>query len=510
MNSVFNAMYRWSQRRQGISWKSATQCPSHQRPPVHETLDDRWMLTAVPAFTVQDFDPTDSGFVVAFSDDISTDELNLYDVEAETFGPADVAFVGDSVGRVRGSLVMEADRATFIATGGPLPADTYTVTLRSGENGFQTVAGQQLDGNRDGTPGDDYVETFTVGGLQPIVVSLPDFARGPGQPVTIPAYETGLPITLTDNRVDGYDVETVDLKIQYNPDLLTITAALAGPDAPGADVDFITSHGSLELTVTSLPPLPSGPAEIVMLTAEVPAAAGYGAAHVLDVENLSINGGAIDATADDAQHTVDYLGDTTGNGSYSGLDVQRLTRVVVELDAGFRAFPTIDPRIIGDITGNGSLSGLDLQRVTKVIVGMDVEEIPPLPDTLRLERLSGTGSGSDGLGGSQQSPNVAAATGPNDSVAPTEAAVLDEPTFEIVYLPGNDPGAARNNTVQTGAGGGGQDPFDVPIVWEDEVSDNSAEDVVPIENLAENDLLDAGIVDQAFASLGSGEPHANS
>ena len=74
---------------------------------------------------------------------LDTGVLNLYDVEAGTFGPADFTVVGDTVGPVAGSLVYSADAKaiTFIKTGGPLEPDTYAVTLRSEADGFKDARG---------------------------------------------------------------------------------------------------------------------------------------------------------------------------------------------------------------------------------------------------------------------------------------------------------------------------------------------------------------------------------
>ena len=86
--------------------------------------------------------------------------LNLYDTQTGGLGPADVTLArGRPPARSRGSLVVNAagDGLTFVATGGLLPADTYTVVLRSAANGFRdTLAGAAPDGNGDGTAGDDY------------------------------------------------------------------------------------------------------------------------------------------------------------------------------------------------------------------------------------------------------------------------------------------------------------------------------------------------------------------
>ena len=113
---------------------------------------------------------------------------------------------------------------TFIKTGGLLVPDTYTITLVSGTSAFESTTGALLDGNSDGVPGDNLVSTFTVNPLpsNAVVVSLPDFTRGYGQAVNVPASSNlGLPITLS----TGLNVSGVDLTLHYNPALLTPTAS---------------------------------------------------------------------------------------------------------------------------------------------------------------------------------------------------------------------------------------------------------------------------------------------
>jgi hypothetical protein len=138
--------------------------------------------------------------------------------------------------------------------------------------------------------------------------------------------------------------------------------------------------GAVTLSFFSPVPLSAGLAEFARLIATVPASAPCGAAHILDMSDVSINEGLIPATADDSVHVVALLGDTTGNGQYSGLDAQRVARIVVGLDSGLAAFPTIDPIVLADVTGNGGLSGLDAQRIAQQVVGLDPADIPPLPD----------------------------------------------------------------------------------------------------------------------------------
>ncbi len=345
-------------------------------------------------FFVTELTPTPSGFVARFSRPVDPSELNVHDGRAGSLGPADVTLVDSSGDPVAGSLVANNDSITFIATGGPLAADDYTVTLRSAADGFLDVDGRLLDGNLDGTPGGDYLGQFSVAAVEPVVIALPDFMRGPSQPVNVPPLAMpghdgigGLPVQLS--QADG--VRTVALSLHYDPTLLTITGAVLGPDAPaGATVQF-SDVGAGEVTVafSSSSPLPAGSAEFIKLTAAVPQSATYGAAHVLDVTDVVVNGGTIAATIDDAIHVAAFFGETTGNGDaypganpYSGLDAQRGARVAVGLDGGLEAYPLTDAVVIADVTGNGEMSGLDAQRIAKEAVGLDPWEIPPLPQAM--------------------------------------------------------------------------------------------------------------------------------
>ena len=152
------------------------------------------------ALLVTSLHPTSMGFVAEFSNDLDTSTLNLYDTQTAGLGPADVVLQGATSGEVAGSLVVDPSSRmiTFIKKSGPLVADRYTVTLRSGTDGFKSVGGVLLDGDGNGTAGDDFSDTFLVPGIDvnAITVSLPDFVRGPGQDVKLPANTTtGIPET---------------------------------------------------------------------------------------------------------------------------------------------------------------------------------------------------------------------------------------------------------------------------------------------------------------------------
>ena len=157
----------------------------------------------VTGLAVASFTPTTTGFVATFSTPFNdatspTPQINLYDASSINAGPADVTLVSNTTGKaITGSLLINPSNATitFVKTTlvgtngkpltnaqGLLPADTYTVTLVSGSTAFKAATGGSLlDGNADGTPGDNYTTTFTVNPVPAtaVVVDVPDFARAP-------------------------------------------------------------------------------------------------------------------------------------------------------------------------------------------------------------------------------------------------------------------------------------------------------------------------------------------
>ncbi|MCX2982601.1 hypothetical protein EYC98_17195, partial [Halieaceae bacterium IMCC14734] len=323
--------------------------------------------------------PGPSGVTITFSQPLDPSVLNLYDTQTGGLGAADITLVGDTVGAVNGSLILDAglQTVTFVRTGGVLAADNYTLTLRSANDGFINTGGGLLDGNGDGIAGDDYVMTFTVSPSAAVTVSISDVARGPGQAVDVPATGVGLPVMLS----DGTGVTSVGLTLTYDPSLLNVTGVTLGAALPGDAIlaADLSVAGVVTVTISSGTGFGSGALQLLTLTATVPEDAPYGAKQLLDLSAVSINNGAISVQADDAVHVVAYLGDTTGNASYTSEDAINISQVVAELDTGFQYYPLLDPLILGDITGNGSLSSLDGTRILQEIEGFDRLEIPPLP-----------------------------------------------------------------------------------------------------------------------------------
>jgi len=362
---------------------------------------------------VATFVPEPSGFTVEFSEAIDTSVLNLYDAANQSLGEADVSLTGAAHGPVQGSLVADGQRLRFVATGGPLPADVYSVRLRSAADGLRSAAdGAILDGDfagvfpsGNGVAGGDFLFSFTAAAPESLVVGLPDFARGPGQAVDVPVavdgqvLDGGLPIQLS----DAAGVTSVSIRIAFDPDLLTVSDVQLGPDAPEDSqvTANLTVAGEATIAFFSLDPLPEGPSSIFSLVAQVPATAPYGAAHSVRITQLEINAGAMPATADDALHAVAFVGDANRNLRYDAEDARLIARVGVGLDSGFAVdppqtgtasaprllYPAIDPQILGDVTGQGGLSALDASDVLRRVVGLPTPNIPALPNRPPIDIL---------------------------------------------------------------------------------------------------------------------------
>jgi hypothetical protein len=211
-----------------------------------------------------------------------------------------------------------------------------------------------------------------------VTVSLPNFARGPQQPVQVPASaSTGIPVTLS----NGAGITSASFQLRYNPALLNVTGAAVAPGMPVGSTVNVTfpSSGVMNVTFTSPTALAAGATRFVDLQASVPAVAGYRSKHLLDLTNISLNLGATPSVDDDAIHVVAYFGDVTANGSYSSQDGSRISRVSVGLDSGFEPYKLLDPVIVGDISGNGAISATDTARILQAAVGSATPDIPSLP-----------------------------------------------------------------------------------------------------------------------------------
>ncbi len=349
-----------------------------------------------PKLTVIDVTPTESGFTAEFSTDLNTAVLNLYDTVRAGMGGADVTLQGAAVGTVAGSLVVDPSvrEVTFVKSGGPLAADTYTVTLRSGVDGFVDVSGQLLDGNDDGTEGDNYTSQFTIAepAANSVTIGIPDIVRGPGQAVNLPADATnGFPVTIS----EGTNVRAVDLRVGYDPNLLTITGGIVGADAPsGASVIANTSTPGLAIFVFfSTTPLAAGPGEFLNVQATVPTtdpSGIYGMQQVLDLQGVIVSDGndnEAPAVVDDAFHLVSFFGDVSGNGRLNAADAAGIARNAALLESGFGASLRADPLVVGDISGNNRLNAADASLLAQSAALITVPQIPAIPGGVIIASL---------------------------------------------------------------------------------------------------------------------------
>ena len=393
---------RNTRRRVLRNWISQDACSNVLKRNVlrFEPLEDRTLM----AVAVSSFTPTPSGFVVQFTEEIRVANLNLYDAQNGAIGAADVTLRGSTLGDIRGSVVTDGFKLSFIASGGVLPPDNYTAVLRSNSNAIVDAAlGQLLDGeftnafpSGNGTPGGDFVFNFNVTSSA-LVIGLPDFSRGPSQNINVPAVgsgqspSSGLPIRLS----NAQGVTSLTFTLTFDPALLNVSQVKLGRDAPtGSQVESnLTIPGQITVAFFALEPLTSGFKDIIEVVASVPETATYGKAQVLRFQSLDVNAGAVQVIGDEAIHVVAFPGDANGNQRYDAEDARLIARVGVGLDTGFvvadpsgpinalarKLFPNIDPTIIGDVTGVDGISPLDASDVLRRVAGLPTLNIPAIP-----------------------------------------------------------------------------------------------------------------------------------
>jgi uncharacterized delta-60 repeat protein len=326
---------------------------------------------SVRGLTVTQLAPTSSGFVVDFNLPIDATRLSQYPAT----GLPGITLTGPG-GPVRGSVVLSADRteAVFVATKGVLAAGNYAVTLKAGGNGFADTFGNPLDGNGDGTTGDDYSGTFTVAPTTAAVVGLPDFARGAGQPVNVPATGTGLPLTIS--TANG--VTAVAADVLFDPALLTVQTGTF-PAAFGGTLTVTAITGGVHVAVTGLTAASGTGVALAELTASVPATAPYTAKQAIRVRNVSVTGGPGAGIGDDAVEVAAFLGDADASRTYSSQDAFLLLRLSAGAVKGLPAYRLLDPVLVGDLLGTGSVNAQDASLILQVGAGITVPAVPALP-----------------------------------------------------------------------------------------------------------------------------------
>ncbi len=357
-------------------------------------------VSVTNTFRVTGIVVNESGFDFTFNAAIDFTNLNLYDginplLPGDTFKPPDVV-VHAAIANVdmKGSVVWNAATNTlsWVKSGGVLGADTYFIKLVSGATAFKDTSGDLLDGNSDFVAGDNYQQSVPISvlGGTPII-SLPDFARGPGQGVDLTAsntLDTTLPV-----RATGVNVQGVDFKLVYDTTLLTINPDQVTAVLPNWSVMANQSvvGTTATLTVTAWANLQSaaftGTSAFVNIVATVPTTAPYGATQVLRLIDCLVD--EHKPLSDFAIQKVAFPGDANGSGvvpsssppnAYTAEDAALIARVIVGAagTTGFDAHPLVDPAIVGDASGNGgaSLSAFDTSLIAQESAGINTPEVP--------------------------------------------------------------------------------------------------------------------------------------
>ena len=367
---------------------------------------------------------TPSGFALQFNAPYLVNSLTpvLYGYGFGTSGTApsvilttDPGNLDDKAAYVSGSLVLDQanNRITFVNTttanlvysklvGGAisplLPDGAYTAIVRSSAatDGFQALysGGGFLDGLGSGTPGSgDFVATFTVNpaAAHDDIVWLPPTADGPGQALSAPGMNQaggGYPIYLSDS---GGTVTAVQVSVNYNPALLTVT----GVSGAGLSLAASSTPGQAMLQYSG-PALPAGvQTPIGYLLATVPAGTAaspepYKAKDLLHLSNISLNGGAIPAVGGDALHLVAYVADADGSGAYSSNDAVLITRTLLGTDSGFTAYPLVDPVIVADTDGDGFIPADAALQANEAGAGLPTANLsmPPIPSGVVFQPIA--------------------------------------------------------------------------------------------------------------------------
>ena len=359
-------------------------------------------VTVANTLRVTTFTSNASGFDATFNKPINLADVNLYDGNDAAVDTPDVVLHDNTTNSdVRGSLVWNAATNTlsFVKTGGILANDSYTVTLKSSSTAFHDTSGNLLDGNGDlldTQVNDNYTNSFTVSNLAGTrVISVHDFARGPGQHVDdAPSVANSRLAVSIDNATS---VRSVDYTFQYDPTQLHLSGASQAPGLPSDwNMTFNnTTPGTLIVSLSGITPLAGTNVPLVLIDCDVPSTAPYRASEALRMTNVaaSVQSGSlvvpVPAVGDFAVHKTVYLGDADGNGVYTGTDSALLSRVAVGLDSGFDALDYTDPVIVGDIDGGGTVNGADATIVAQRSVGLSTPQLPSLPPGVVITQAPG-------------------------------------------------------------------------------------------------------------------------
>jgi hypothetical protein len=267
--------------------------------------------------------------------------------------------------------------ANALAVGEPVTISGAGV---AGYNGTFTIT--SLPGGSTGTTF-TYADTNTNlansgGGTAALARGIPISLSGPTSGVTSGTFT--LTYSASDLAISGAVVDP-NLAVSYGAAL-----SLDASSTPGnAIIDFSTT--------TPLPSASSTPILLGGITATVPSTAYYKAKDLLHFSSVSLNTatGSVPTIGSDALHLVTFAGNASGSGAITSADVLDMARVVAGADAGFAAYPLVDPDVIGDLLGDGTVDGPDGALLGRYVNGVTTPQVPTYPGA-PVNKLSVVGS----------------------------------------------------------------------------------------------------------------------
>jgi hypothetical protein len=246
-----------------------------------------------------------------------------------------------------------------------------------------TIFGAGL-GGYDGTftvtslPGGAYGTTFTY--TDPVTGLAPS---GGGTA----SLASGIPLSLFG---PSGGVTSGQFTLTYNASDLSISSALVNPTLAASygatlSLDSSSAPGNAIIDFSTAMPLPTAGSTPILLgglTATVPSAAYYGSKDLLHFSSVALQSGghSVAAIGSDALHLVVFPGDTTGeDGFVSSADQLNISRVVAGADAGFAAYPVVDPDLLGDLMGDGEVDGPAGAMLGRYVNGITSPQMPAYP-----------------------------------------------------------------------------------------------------------------------------------
>ena len=296
-DEAWDAIANWSE----TDWQETTEWVDEQWQETTEWTEEEWIETIDELFPLQvaDWRQTATGYVIQFNEQIELDSLKLSTQQPNIF------LTNQIDETINGYYIWDEETysLTFVKAGGLLESDIYNLKIVSGEIGLLSELGMQLDGNGDRNEGDDYTKIFanTVN-TNDLVLGLPDLISAPGETIQID-------LSLQNNSFEG--VSKVEFDLYYNSNLLNVSGISLADNLPTnwqiTESQIDDDNGVVSVSVEGTDLLNDANLDLISLEAVVPNNAQNGELQILNLENVSVNGGVLNVLDDDAIQKVEGL-----------------------------------------------------------------------------------------------------------------------------------------------------------------------------------------------------------